>query len=840
MDRFVRSLFVLAGLETRPKEPGQEPFAAAALGGYGRRELCLHSDVDLLIIHQGRLPTDLRKIISRAIYPLWDARLEVGHSILTVPEAIRLALSDFRVFTALIDTRFLLGSRRFYRVFREAFWARIYRERSSLLERFLIYQREREDKYHTEAYFVEPDIKDGLGGLRDLHIMAWMARVYFRSRRLREMERFAAFSHFEFNKLGHSRIFLLKLRNHLHLLTGRKEDQILLASQRELSRLLGYEDGPHIDGPEKLMRDLYLHMNRVRYGHDEFMVKVLDMIRPLPAEQGQDRITPEFQVIKGNVVLGAGAVSEKDPAVILRALKEANQRGFFLGSGFIWEAKQIISIKGEDLLRSREARQLFIDIILRPENPKIIRLMLEMGLITLFIPEFRRIRNLAQFGFYHVRTVDLHLLKTLDVVYRISKGNYDDHWPLLKQVFKDIERPERLFLAALLHDIGKGRGGNHAGKGSELIPGIFRRLDMGKEVADTVSFLIAHHLFLVNISQQRDLGDEKTSVQAAQVIQGRDLLRMLFLLSVADSFSTGQMARTEWKILLLTELFMKVMRILERGILASRDATEEIAAKKQALFKVLIPRFPEEKILDLMDQVSSRYFLHNTVEDMGLHFQMALTPGDDRHAWHLQKLPVAPVTRIIQCARDKPGLFSKMAGVFTLHNMKILSAHIFTLKNGLAFDIYEVTNPLDPLHEAKSWDRARRDLSLALDDRLPLDELIREKGSLPYSGGFSSLMTGKVRVNNEVSDFFTVIEVTAGWRLSLIYDLAKKMFALELDIRFARINSDKEKTTGSFYVRDFAGQKIYEDKQMERMRNEILEVLEHGYGTGYEGTSRDN
>ncbi len=179
MDRFVRSLFLGAGFNERIKESGQEPLAVVALGGYGRRELCFHSDVDLLVIHQGRLSAEMNEIIPRAIYPLWDAKLEVGHSTLTVPESIRLAFNDFRVLTALIDSRFLFGSRSFYRLFREAFWSRIYREKSSLLERFLIYQQEREDKYHSEAYFVEPDIKGGLGGLRDLHFMAWMAKVYF-------------------------------------------------------------------------------------------------------------------------------------------------------------------------------------------------------------------------------------------------------------------------------------------------------------------------------------------------------------------------------------------------------------------------------------------------------------------------------------------------------------------------------------------------------------------------------------------------------------------------------------------------------------------------------------
>jgi len=238
-----------------------------------------------------------------------------------------------------------------------------------------------------------------------------------------------------------------------------------------------------------------------------------------------------------------------------------------------------------------------LKILLEPENPKIIRLMLEMGLLTVFIPEFKRIRNLAEFGFYHVRTVDLHSLKALDVLYSISQGAYDEQWPLFKDVFRDLEHPDWLFLATLLHDIGKGHGKDHSKKGAELIPGILNRFGIGKKRWRLFPFLIAQHLFLVNISQHRDLGDEKTSVQAAQLIQDKDVLRMSFLLSVADSFSTGPMVRNEWKTMLLTELFIKVMRILNRGTLASRDATNEIAIKKRTLIEILTPVFLKKRSL---------------------------------------------------------------------------------------------------------------------------------------------------------------------------------------------------------------------------------------------------
>jgi [protein-PII] uridylyltransferase len=829
MNQFIRSLFFSAGFTHKIKEAGENTLAVLALGGYGRRELCFGSDVDLMVIHKGSLSPEMNEIITRILYSLWDAKLEVGHSILTVQECIRLAMNDFRVLTSVMDGRFMLGSRPFFRLFQIAFWSRIEREKESLFKQFLVFQEKRKEKYGTEGFFVEPDIKEGLGGLRDLNFMAWMARIYFESKRLNQLKRFAVFSHFEFDNLNRSGNFLLKVRNHLHLLAGRKEDRLLLSLQKELSNSLGYLGGPHISGPDKFMRELYLHLNRIRYGREEFLTKALDIIVPLPltSEPVEHGLPQEFKVVKGNIVLKGGRLSEKDPLIILKALYEANNRGLFLGSGFIWEARKKIATEGRELLISPGAKKLFLEIILNPKNPKIIRLALEIGLVTLYIPEFKMIRNLAQSGYYHVETMDLHSLRTVETVNEISKGAYDEHWPLLREVFEELENAHWLFLAALLHDIGKGYGRDHSRRGAKLVPGILKRLGVEGKVLEVIPVLVRHHLLLARISQRRDLNDEKTSVQVAQIIQDKDLLQMLFLLTVADSFATGPIARSDWRIMLLTELFVKVRRILVGGVLASPDATKKIEANKKLLIGRLGAHFSKDAIISLIEQLSSRYFLNATLDDMAEHFRLALTMGQEKHSWKLQKLTSVPVTRVIQCIYDKPGLFSKMVGVFTLNNIKVLSANIFTLKNGLAFDVYEVTNPPDPYRENETWDKIQRELSLAVEDRLQLGKLLlNKKGKmLLYSDEYQTPMPKKIEINNEISDFFTFIEVNTGVKVGLLYELTEQMFSMGLDIRFAKFNRDKEKMTGVFYVRDSSGQKIQGEDKLEGIRKGILSVL---------------
>jgi [protein-PII] uridylyltransferase len=828
MDRFVRSLFLAEGLKEKAGEIQEERIALIALGSYGRREICLGSDVDLLVMHQGRLSHEMSGIISRVLYALWDAKLDVGHSVLTVQECNRLAMTDFRFLTSVLDARFLMGSRSFYRLFEAAFRSKLDREKDTVLNQFLIHQQKRQEKFYNEEYFVEPDIKEGLGGLRDIHFMRWTAKIFFKCRRLRDIKRFTVFSHFALDKLHQSQSFLLKVRNHLHLLAGgRREDRLLLSYQDQISRSLGYVDGAHNTGPEKFMRHIHLHLNRIRYGSEEFHTKAMDIIDSQPLEPSPNQLPQEFQVLRGNLVLAEEGQLPGNPILILKGFQEANQRDLFLGSGFIWEASMKIAEDGKALLYIPEAKSIFVDLLLKPKNPKILRLALEIGLITLFIPEFRKIRNLAQFSYYHSETVDLHALKTLEVAHDIARGLYRDRWPVFQRVFEELEHPDWLFLSGVVHDVGKGYRGDHAKKGAELIPRILKRLGIEGEALKVIPFLVKHHLLLANTSQRRDLNDEKTAVQIAQTVGSLERLRLLFLLTVVDSLATGPMAGSDWKIMLLSELYFKVRRILERGTLASPDTTKKTEENKRALARILRADFPAKEVLSLMDQVSTRYFINTPMDIMVEHFRLALAMGGARLMWTLRKLINAPVTRVILCTYDKPGLFSKMVGVFTLHNISVLSGNIFTLKNGLALDTYEVTNPLDPYREQEMWEKVLEDARLAIEDRLPLDDLINRKAQMNVIPKMSyTSQVKKVDIDNEASDFFTLIEMKGGIRVGLLYDLAKELHSLGLDIRFAKVNSDKEKMTGAFYVRDASGQKVYDAPVLEKVREVILEVIE--------------
>jgi len=826
IDHLIRSLVPLAGIWEEADEIREDRLALIALGGYGRGELCFESDLDLLFIHQGKLSPEITETVTRLLYPLWDAKLEVGHTVLTLQECIRLTKRDFRFQTSVMDARFLLGSKPFFKTFMASLWSRIEREKRSLLNQLLIYQKKREEKYSGQDYFVEPDVKEGLGGLRDHAFMAWIARLHFNLKGLSQIRRLPIFSHFEIGKLNYSKSYLLKVRNQLHLLAGRKEDRLLLPYQEDMSRIFGYRGRSSLTVSEHLMRHVHEHMNRIRYAHEDFQDKMLAILDPRPYTSPPSQLPPEFRITKGYLVFKKEDLIEEDPLLILRAFSEANQRGLLLGSGLILEIRKRLEKDAKRLVEVPGAKRLFLELFYKPSNPKVLRLALEIGLISHFIPEFKKIRNLAKLSLYHEETVDLHALKTLEVIHDISKGVYDDKWPLFKVIYKELKQPHFLFLAGLLHDIGKGYRGDHPKKGGELIRRILKRLGLTGEALVVIPFLVKHHLLLTDISQRRDLNEERTSVQVAQTLENEENLKLLFLLTVADSLATGPMARSDWKISLLIELYLKGRHILLRGTLASPDITKRLEERKKRLERLLRPFFTKKNITALMDQVSTRYFLNTPLETMSVHFRLALTMGEKKLSWTLQKLEDISVTRIILCTYDSPGLFSRMVGVFALNNIEVLSANVFTLKNGLAFDIYEVTNPLDPLREKEQWGKIHEDIIRALDEGFPMDALVSRKGqsSLSSTGYYGHTMK-RAEVNNGVSDFFTGIEVNSESRVGLLYELAKKISSLGLDIRFAKVNSDKERMNGVFYVRDSEGQKVQEEDQIKEIQEEILSVM---------------
>jgi [protein-PII] uridylyltransferase len=450
--------------------------------------------------------------------------------------------------------------------------------------------------------------------------------------------------------------------------------------------------------------------------------------------------------------------------------------------------------------------------------------MEEVGFLSSFIPEFAKIRNRVQFDSYHTFPVGRHSLETV----KRLKGIHAQKEMLLLDIFLELSDPEPLFLAGLFHDIGKiGKG--HAARGAKIAHKILRRLNYSREATEEVLFLIRHHLLLVETATRRDLNDEKSVVQCARTIGNPERLRMLYLLTWADSMATGPRAWNDWIANLVLELFFKVLHILERGELATVDAAQKVqqtmdqVRKKMALHKEGVDPEP------FFEVMSPRYLLATTPRDIVRHIEMVLgmrepLKKDAGHpfSFEARENPVENCAEITFLAKDRPGLFADMAGVLALNSVNILSADIYTWRDGTAVDIFKATKPLDPINPDRTWQNVRRDLERTFEGKLSLAyRLGQKRTSSVLSNHKRPSRPPQVMVDNRSSDFFTLIEVFADDRVGLLYLITKALFDLRLDIRIAKIATKGDQTADVFYVRDLEGQKIEDEEHLK----EIEEAL---------------
>jgi [protein-PII] uridylyltransferase len=495
------------------------------------------------------------------------------------------------------------------------------------------------------------------------------------------------------------------------------------------------------------------------------------------------------------------------------------------------EAKRLVReflyLVDDGFRESDEAIRGFLDIITGKDSFETLNQMFETGFLDAFIPEFARIKDRVEFDTYHIFTVGRHLLETM----RYLMGSGARKEILLLDIAYEISHPERLYLAGMLHDIGK-TGKDHARKGVNIARKILKRFDYDEEGIEDILFLVRHHLLLAETATRRDLNDEKVIIQCARVIGDVERLKMLYLLTYADSSATSPRVWNEWTANLVQELFFKVLHVLEKGDLASADAFQKTKTKKSALFRYMadMDQYDLEHFFEVM---SPRYILNTPPKRMAAHLSMLQSVGQE---WEDPKskafLIEAREDRAQSCweitflAKDRPGLFSDMAGAMALNNINVLSADIYTWHDGTALDVFRVTGPLDAIHPQETWDRLKRDLKNAFSDRSSLALRLKKKSAPSI---LSSMRAPKrppnVIVDNDSSDFFTLIEVFSDDRLGLLYIITHALSTLGLDIRIAKIATKGDQIADVFYVRDLEGQKLEDKSRIEEIREALLRQL---------------
>ncbi len=824
VDQYFRTSIEESGAGQRLSS-NKTPFALLAVGGYGRKELSLHSDVDVLILFGPRIPDLAKGLTEEILYPLWDLGLDLGYGTRTIKDCLRLSKDDFEVLTSMMDARFLCGDSPLFLDLMAGIQKRVVPKRKAAFARWLEDLHQIRMESNGDASVVlEPDLKEGIGGLRDYHHILWIAKAFFQLMAPRDLEYTGKLSHNEYLGLRHDLAFIWLVRNHLHQLSGRKNDRLNFEYQEKTAPRLGYRDRKDLLAVEQFMGDLHAAMASIKALNRAFVRAHLPRERGLWKRAEPVDVAEGLHVHQGEIEFDSATAILTDPLLLMTLFEESSRTGRPLSMEARRLVSEFLSFVDDGFRRSKEAVRGFLNIINGSHTFEVLIQMQELGFLSAFIPEFARIANRVQFDAYHTFPVGRHSLETVSRL----KGIHGEKEILLLDILLELPDPEPLLLAGLFHDIGK-IGKEHAVRGAEIARRILKRFQYPSEATEEVLFLIRHHLLLVETATRRDLGDEKSVVHCARLIGSPERLRMLYLLTWADSMATGPRAWNDWIANLVQELFFKILNILARGELATVDASEKV---RQTMDQVRQELVLQEKGVDpepYFEVMPPRYLLASTPRDIVRHIEMVLKMRDPakKHAGYpffleAKENPVEDCSVITFLAEDRPGLFADMAGVLALNSVNILSADIYTWRDGTAVDIFKATQPLDPIHPEATWQKVRQDLERTFEGKLSLSyRLGQKRASSVLSNHEKPSRPPQVVIDNRSSDFFTLIEVFADDRVGLLYLITKTLFDLRLDIRIAKIATKGDQIADVFYVRDLEGQKIVDEAHLREIEGAL-------------------
>ena len=810
MDGLVRKAFQAA----RAKVPSPS-VCLMAIGGYGRAELAPYSDIDLLLLYSPSNKNELSPLAEQILYPLWDLGLDVSCSSRSIDECLKMARSDVQVKTGLIDGRYLDGEYEFFRNLYGLFTKKVLHRRVQKFAGALARDiHPRRQKYEDPAYVLEPNIKEGEGGLRDFQVGRWIIRAKYKTDRWDSIL-FPDHS----RMLDKSIQFLWAIRNHLHLLSERRQDDLTFELQEKIAPLLGFPRGTK--GVEEMMRQYHLSARGISNFFHDILDRALfepSAFRKIIFFFQRKRIDENFEIAHGELHLLDPVAFKKDPSQLMTLFQHCQAyqaKVDFRTEEAVMEALPFI----DDRFRaSQKVNQAFLSILRRGKGADALLMkMHQLGFLSRYIPEFSDVEGKVHYDLYHVHPVDIHSILAVEELGRLRDGYYQKDYPLLTSLIREIEKPDILFLTTLLHDIGKGREGDHALIGAEMTKQVGERMGLTSEEKELMEFLISRHLFMLETAFRRDLHDEQAILRFANETGNPVRLKMLYLLTFADIKAVGPEAWTSWKNSLLMELFLKTSHFFEKG--------EEPQAflKRGETIAQLWQSLPRETLSRYAEHLPDRYLSTYSSEEISCHIGMAQSL--DKEVLLVGWSPEEEVrARVTICTKDRYGLFSKIAGSMFLNRLNILEAQVHTWGNGVALDTFYVEDPTGEIE--RRLQQFKKDLKEILSGKISLKLLLSQREE---SGWIQKKVIPKVpgeaKVNNRDSDFYTIIEITGEDRLGVLYEITQALTDCGCDIHFARISTLGNRVVDVFYVQDEWGEKIVEPEKANHLKQLLLNRL---------------
>ena len=808
-----------------------EKLSIISVGGYGRREMAPFSDVDLLFLTPYKMTPWSENVIETVLYLLWDLKLKVGHSSRSIKDCLRLGSEDYTIRTAMLEHRFVCGDINLASQLNEKLWKNLFSGTAKDFISAKLKERENRHEKHGQRYMVEPNVKEGKGGLRDLQSLYWIAKYVYQTQNISDLVDLNVFRSDEYLQFEQAEEFLWAVRCQMHHLADRAIEQLSFDLQVEVASAMGYHDSRDQRAVEIFMQDYFRHATRVGdltrifltsleavHAKDEPLLERIFKRKP--------KIDNDYIVIHNRLAIKSEKEFLTNPINLLKLFSEALRTGLLIHPNAMRLVSANLAMVNNEFRASTEAQQIFLELLLKHGNPeRALRRMNELGFLAKFIPEFEPIVAMMQFNMYHSYTVDEHTIQCLKTLAQIEKSELVEELPIASSILKDGVNRKVIYIALLLHDIGKGRSDDHSILGAKIAKQVSPRLGLNKQETETVEWLVRYHLLMSDMAQKRDISDPRTVRDFAKAVQSVKRLNLLTVLTVCDVRSVGPDTWNNWKATLIRQLYAETKAILEQGAEALNRENRMTEAKKALREKLSEWDNKDIKIETGRHyppywqgfQVDAQFAFAKLLRNLGAdEIKIELTPDTDRDA-----------TRICFALSDHPGIFSRLAGALALVGANVVDARSYTSKDGFATAAFWIQDGDGSPYNQARFSRLRRMIEKTLSGEVITREAIKERDKFKKREKAFKVPTS-VTFDNEGSEIYTIIEVDTRDRPGLLFDLTRTLANMNVYIASAVIATYGEQVVDSFYVKDMFGLKFHSESKQKKLEQNLRQAITLG------------
>ncbi|WP_375689290.1 [protein-PII] uridylyltransferase [Pseudooceanicola sp. LIPI14-2-Ac024] len=812
---------------------GATEFAVLAVGGYGRGAMAPYSDVDLLFLARSKISPWQEQLIETMLYIFWDLHLKVGHASRTIRDCLKLGGEDYTIRTALLENRYLCGNADLAADLNKKLWNGLFKgTESDFIEAKLDERLKRHRKQGGQRYVVEPNVKEGKGGLRDLQSLYWIAKYVHGVQRAADLVDVGLFTKEEFKKFQEAENFLWAVRCHLHLIAGRAMDQLTFDLQVQVADRMDYRDRGGRRAVEHFMQDYFRHatttgevtrilLTKLEAAHvkSEPLLERIFKRRP-------KIVSDQFVAVGNRLALADPDTFLDDKLNMLRIFEEALRTGMLIHPDAMRLISANLDLIDDRMRNDPRAAKMFLGLLLDHGNPeRALRRMNELGVLAAFIPEFEPIVAMMQYNMYHHYTVDEHTIQCIRHLALIEQGKLQEELPIASTILKDGVNRRVLYVALLLHDIGKGRDEDHSIVGARIARKVAPRLGLDEEECATVEWLVRYHLLMSDMAQKRDVADPRTVRDFAKAVQTRARLDLLTVLTVCDIRGVGPGTWNNWKAALLRALYRQTRRGMETGLEDLNRTKREQEAHRD--LREALPDWTAAEIEHEIDRHYPTYWqgLHVTAHRVFATMLRDLDPAEIRIDLHPDEDRDA--TRALFAMVDHPGIFARLTGALALVGANVVDARSYTTTDGYATSAFWIQDADGHPYEIDRLPRLTRMIHRTLKGEVVARDEMKSRDKIKKRERAFEVKTS-ISFDNEGSDIYTLIEVDTRDRPGLLFDLARTLAASHVQIASAVIATYGEQAVDTFYVKDMFGLKLYTPSKQRTLEARLREAITAG------------